>query len=195
MCRGTRRPRQGGWFVAGVCRNDVRRNRWSRGRQVGAWRFNNPIVISRLCASWRRASTRICARRNIRSHKQNSPRIAADMHALASHGTAPVGTAPAQVRPRRRFARRSRPGRDGRAVVAAVQRSDRARYRDAVADRGDQGKFRRAATTSRSAAPSSSATPTDARRCAFATSWCATPKAPWWRARRRRKSASPARAC
>ena len=35
----------------------------------------------------------------------------------------------------------------------------------------------------------------DARRCAFATSWCATPKAPSWRARRRRRSAFPVLVC
>src|SRR6516162_2188899 len=47
-----------------------------------------------------------------------------------------------QARRCRRHARRRGLARAGRALVAPVQRSDRARYRHAMADRGDQGKFR-----------------------------------------------------
>ena len=45
-----------------------------------------------------------------------------------------------------------------------------------------------ASTASRSAAPCWSATRSAARRCACATSWCATRRAPWSRARRRPRS-------
>ena len=90
---------------------------------------------------------------------------------------------------------RRRRGRHRRPVVAALQRPDRTRHGDAVAEGGDREEFRRQADRHGRRHPDRARRERPHLACACATSSCATPTAPWSRARRKPKWAFPASAC